>query len=396
MSDTSSTTWYWNRNTIILPEGGGLCRLFQPNYRRNILGPWRLAELSDLLLAEEGCTESVLAEWLSSKPLSICDATDFTLWASTVRNSDFLAEPKDRRWFEPGPAELIDLLREHHFIESQPEEPFDYEKRSFGDRFRGTFFEQIGTEALYHRVVPTEWWTKQKFADDGRSIRQTPYRYIEETFLDAYFAENFSNLDVLEIGSGTGYFTRKMACHARSAVGMDYNPDYIAQARDLYPPEENSNLAFEVGDILDLSKGSGNIHNRQFDRVILIDTFLFLFDPSYQPQLVENRGRVMQNIKKLLKPDGRLLIMDPHPFWLTPWIGGETHPVGILTEYRHRHFKVVPTLEEMTNLMCENGYRIVRILEPPIHPDYKTISPRAYAFMEQFPQWWFWELQAAS
>jgi hypothetical protein len=85
--------------------------------------------------------------------------------------------------------------------------------------------------------------------------------------------------------------------------------------------------------------------------------------------------------------------MDPHPFWLTPWLGQEGRPLGILAEYRSKHFKVAPTLEEFSSLAYESGFRIRRILEPRIEDAYRKIDPQGYAFMSEFPQWWFWELE---
>ena len=123
---------------------------------------------------------------------------------------------------------------------------------------------------------------------------------------------------------------------------MDYNPAYIELARQQWPPAEYPNLEFHVGNIIDLGQGSPIFRERRLNVEILIDTFLFLFDPSYQKELYNHRRTIMANLRNLLKPGGQLLVMDPHPFWLTPWIGRENRCAGILTEYRRRHFKVSP------------------------------------------------------
>ena len=47
----------------------------------------------------------------------------------------------------------------------------------------------------------------------------------------------------------------------------------------------------------------------------------------------------MKSVESLLKPNGVLLVMDPHPLWLTPWFGAPDAPLGILTEYRQRRLK---------------------------------------------------------
>lgn len=387
---------YLDPNTLCIPLGQGLIRLFQVSYRRNVVSTLPIMEFLDLL--KEGVTEEeagVCYGELHDK-IGIADASEFTLWECAYCNSDFFspdfkAEDLENLDFD----EFIDFMTDCGMVTREWPPVFTYNKRSFGDRFRGTFFEQVGTEGLFKRTQPTSWWTSQKFTGDLSAIKDTPYKYIEEKFLEKYFQENLQGLDVLEIGCGTGYFTRKMAQAARRAVGMDYNEQYVASAREATSPAEYPNLEFHVGDIIDLSANEGIFQNMRFDRIILIDTFLFLFDKTYQPILTENRQEVMRNILQLLKDDGQLLIMDPHPFWLTPWFGSEQKPYGILTEYRQRNLKVIPTLEEMTSFLAESGFRVRRILEPEIDKEYQAIDRRAYAFMSQFPQWWFYEAEKA-
>jgi SAM-dependent methyltransferase len=387
---------YANPNCLCLPLGKGLVRLFQASYRRNVVSTLPVLEVLDL--THDGAREDdVHARYEKLKSqLRFLDATEFTLWDCAYNNSDFFASQFDPDDLEELSFEdFLELMIDCGIISREWPPVFAYEKRSFGDRFRGTFFEQVGTEGLYRRTQPTAWWTAQKFTEDLFGIKETPYKYIEERFLDRYFQENLKGLEVLEIGCGTGYFTRKIARAARRAVGMDYNPDYVRAARETSPPDEYPNLAFHVGDIIDLSANEGVFQKMRFDRIILIDTFLFLFDKTYQPALWEHRHEIMRNILQLLRDDGLLLILDPHPFWLTPWLGGDDQPFGILTEYRRRHLKVIPTIEEMTCFLAEGGLRIRRILEPDIDAAYRAVNPSAHAFMQQFPQWWFFEAEKA-
>jgi SAM-dependent methyltransferase len=187
-----------------------------------------------------------------------------------------------------------------------------------------------------------------------------------------------------------------MAAHAAKAVGVDYNEDYVKIARDRSPRGEYPNLDFQVGNIIDLSAGDPEFARERYDYVVLIDTFLFLFDQVYQKTLFENRTAIVANLRKLLKPDGILLLFDPHPLWLTPWFGTPDAPFGILTEYRHRSFKVIPGLEEFTNLLFEGGLRIRRVFEPGIADEYKAVDPQAHAFMAEVPQWWCFEAELAN
>lgn len=305
-------------------------RIFVPETRRNLVATRAFLDLADVLLA--GCSphDLEIAYEGGGESLKFFDATEFTLWDHAHRNPSMLSEDVPDR-LEDWPAdEFLLVAREMGLVvDDEDAESADiFGRRGFADRFRGTFYEQVGTEALMHRTTPPVWWVEQKFGAEQVKLRDIPYKFIEERFLTRYFAENFNGKSVLEVGSGTGIYTEKMATHAQTAVGMDYNADYVEIARSNFGTGARGNLSFEVADVIDLSAAGAALQGRTFDAVILIDTFLFLFSRTYQPALYDNRQRIVANLKTLLAPGGRLLIMDPHPFWLTPWIPGATNPVA--------------------------------------------------------------------
>lgn len=385
---------YFNPSTLVIPQGGRLVRLFQVHDRRNVLTNVSILPFVDRLVG--GIDEKTAQQvYESAEPaIQLADATTFTLWDHAFANPDFYDRAIGRDELESLTwSDARELLLEHRILVDQWPPPRDYEKRHFADRFRGCFYEQVATESLFARTTPTQWWTAQKFAADHQSIRPTPYRFIEERFLERFFAENFNGADVLDIGCGTGYFTAKMAQHAKRVVGVDYNADYVEVARKTHGAEQRANLEYQVGDIIDLSNGSPPFAKSQYDWIVLIDMFLFLFDDRYQPQLFEQRDAIMANLRQLLKPGGKLLTLDPHPLWFTAWLGDEQTPFGILTEYRRRNFKVIPTLDEMTAFLYRHDFRVRRIIEPTIDAEYRKIDPQAWAWMDNVSQWWAWELE---
>jgi SAM-dependent methyltransferase len=386
---------YWNPNTLVLPLGRGLVRLFQVSARRNVVATMPVLELADR--CHGGADDEVVRALYDrlGGGLRMADATAFTLWDNAYRNSDMYEPVAERDLEIMSFDDAIDLLTECGILSAAWPPVQDFPKRGFADPHRGSFHERVGTESLFHRTTPAQWWTGQKFTPDFTATRPTPYRFIEEHFLDGYFAEHAPGLNILEVGCGTGYFTARMARHARTVVGMDHNADYLAIARRTYPPEAHPNLDFVYGDVIDLSKGDDRLRAGRFDRVVLIDTFLFLFANTYQNLLFEHRDEIIQNLARLMTPDGLLLIMDPHPLWLTPWLGDDSRPFGVLTEYRHRQFKVSPCLEEISTVLYKNSLRIRRIHEPEVDPAYGAIDPQAYAFMREVPQWWFLEVETA-
>jgi SAM-dependent methyltransferase len=97
---------------------------------------------------------------------------------------------------------------------------------------------------------------------------------------------------VLEIGCGTGEFTRLLAGRARKVVAVDLSPQMIRLAREL--STEHSNLEYLTGDVMQLPLRTGG-----FDCVVSIATLHHL--PLNQALL---------KMKDALKPGGALVIHD--------------------------------------------------------------------------------------
>ena len=162
---------YWNPNTLVLPLGSGAVRLFQPYDRRNVLANLALLPLIDGLIG--GCPEeTVHARYAECNPaIRLADATSFSIWDHAYANSDFLDAAVGPENLEPldwqGASEL--LLEARIWTESWPP-PTDTNKRHYGDRFRGSFFEQLATESLFNRTTPAAWWI-------GAEVRAGPFAH---------------------------------------------------------------------------------------------------------------------------------------------------------------------------------------------------------------------------
>ena len=91
---------------------------------------------------------------------------------------------------------------------------------------------------------------------------------------------------ILDLGCGTGHLTGKIAEARAHVVGVDRSPEMIAQAREKYPA-----LRFEVMDAREL------VLDGNFDAVFSNATLHWINEP----------GRVVTGIAKLLKPGGRFV-----------------------------------------------------------------------------------------
>jgi SAM-dependent methyltransferase len=392
----SSSTIFWNPSNMLFPIGNSKWRIFQPTYRRNIIISSSALPLIDKL---SGTTSSgVQLKYLCNSltfDVSYVDATKYNLFENTLLNSDMFDHTliNNQSLEICNSNEFIKILLEMGFLSSTWPINYNLKKEGFADRFKGNFYEQIATECLLNREDISKWWVKQKFEDNGTKIKPTPYKYIEDTFLTKYFSNEFKGKSVLEIGCGTGYYTNKIAQYARDAVGLDYNEGYISKAKTIWNNSGDSNAKYIVADIINLESNSELELSKKYDVIILIDTFLFLFDSNFQKELYENRLQVLNNISSLLSVNGKIVIMDPHPLYLSPMIGDPNKPLAILDSYKSRHFKVTPSVSEITNLFFQTDLRILRILEPKIDEKYRSVDIKAYNFYNEFPAWWLIELE---
>jgi 2-polyprenyl-3-methyl-5-hydroxy-6-metoxy-1,4-benzoquinol methylase len=97
---------------------------------------------------------------------------------------------------------------------------------------------------------------------------------------------------VLDIGCGTGEFSRLLAKRADQVIAMDLSPTMIEVAKQR--SKHYVNIDFQVGDIL-----QSQFPVEQFDAIVSIATLHHLPVESLLP-----------NLKSALKPGGRLIVLD--------------------------------------------------------------------------------------
>lgn len=95
---------------------------------------------------------------------------------------------------------------------------------------------------------------------------------------------------VLDIGCGTGEFTKKVALKAKSVIGIDISPKMIAEAQKRHP---SNKIKYVLQDFDSMQE------EEQYDCIVSIATFHHL---SLQTALPK--------IKRLLKPNGVLIVLD--------------------------------------------------------------------------------------
>jgi SAM-dependent methyltransferase len=293
-------------------------------------------------------------------------------------------------------AELLDRLRERFIViddESAYRDRFSDKTSLLDTQNFGNFHQALGQELLVNRrVSPDEWWVNQKFTPDRSDTNPNLYSAVQKYGLRRYIASRFQpGHSVLDIGCGTGFFTKSMAETGADVIGVDPNEEFIQLAMNSNPP---ANCRYEVVDV-----GSPNslddVPSASMDFVFMSDVLLFYFVPV-DPNSSSDISVLLSDIKRVLKPGGRLVSLEPnHAFWLKPWLGDVDHPFTIVTEHAQRTYGVGPTLGELMGTMTASGFMLSKLEEMDPDPEFESVDPRAYHFARQFPVWQLFEFALA-
>jgi glycosyltransferase involved in cell wall biosynthesis/ubiquinone/menaquinone biosynthesis C-methylase UbiE len=142
---------------------------------------------------------------------------------------------------------------------------------------------------------------------------------------------------VLDIASGEGYGSAMLASKAKHVTGVDISIEAIEHARERYKRE---NLDFKVGNCADIP-----LEDKSVDLVVSFETIEHLAEHE----------KMMQEVKRVLRPDGLLLISSPDKqnYSVNP---GYSNPYHVKELYEHE-FKHL--LENYFKNVVYFGQRVV-------------------------------------
>ena len=181
----------------------------------------------------------------------------------------------------------------------------------------------------YFRSHAAEWDRIRKLhvADDA----------VEAAIRSALADKPFRSL--LDLGTGTGRMLELFGPEIERGLGLDLSLDMLLLARDRLERAGLKNCSVRQGDLYDLPLG-----NDSFDVIILHQVLHFLDDG----------GRAIREAARVLRPGGRLLVVDFAP-----------HEQEFLREqFAHRRLGFTP--ETVTQWIVQSG------LEPVMH---KSLKP---------------------
>jgi arsenite methyltransferase len=130
--------------------------------------------------------------------------------------------------------------------------------------------------------------------------REHLFRDHTEQIAQALFPEGVSSasISVLEVGCGPGYYARRFAQRYPTlrVLGIDRSLRLVAWARRRSSSDALANCQFQQGDVEDLSTCVEPVDAVISSRLLLV---------------VANRSNVMAEIFHVLKPGGRLFLVEP-------------------------------------------------------------------------------------
>jgi protein-L-isoaspartate O-methyltransferase len=194
------------------------------------------------------------------------------------------------------------------------------------------FFE--GTE------MPTLGWWEALWPD--------PARVVATAGIEA-------DIDVIDLCSGDGWFTMKIAKIARHVIAIDIDGDLLGVARHRLTESGVTNCTFFAGDAYEVA----HLWPHPVDSVFMANAF----------HGVPDRPRLSRAVSSILKPMGRFSIVNwhPRPREETTVLG---EPRGPRTELRLSPNETIASVETA-------GLKLVRVVEvPPYH--YAAIFERPH------------------
>ena len=113
-----------------------------------------------------------------------------------------------------------------------------------------------------------------------------------------YLSRIKSNDVVLDLGCNNGQHCLKIAGHCRKVIGMDFDNQQLAIARNTARDRQIKNIEFISGNL----EKKLEFPDSSFSKVIFLDVLEHLV----------NRGQILAEIRRVLKPKGLLLIAIPN------------------------------------------------------------------------------------
>lgn len=128
----------------------------------------------------------------------------------------------------------------------------------------------------------------QRFESPERDAYQHPEKVLE-------YLGDIKDKSIMDIGAGSGYFSVKLADKGAKVIAADVNDDFQDALKKRI---ENNNL--KNIELRKIPYDSPNLADEEVDMVLIVNTY----------HHIENRGDYFAKVKKGIKKQGELVIVD--------------------------------------------------------------------------------------
>jgi SAM-dependent methyltransferase len=170
-------------------------------------------------------------------------------------------------------------------------------------------------------------------------------------------------LDVLDVACGPGLYAEELVTRGARVTGLDHSPRMVELARQRVPVAE-----FRVHDLADRLDW---MPDNSVDRV------LFALALEY----IDDRTATLRELRRVLRPDGALVLSRMHPTgdWLRH--GGNYFDVRVVEEVWQKGWRVrywLAPLEQTCSELRDAGFLIERLIEPRPQPAAADVNRDKY------------------
>jgi SAM-dependent methyltransferase len=168
---------------------------------------------------------------------------------------------------------------------------------------------------------------------------------------------------VLDVACGPGLYAEELVARGAGVIGLDQSPRMIELAKQRVPAAD-----FRVHDLaerLDWLTDSS------------VDLVLFALALEY----IDDRTSALRELRRVLRPDGALVLSRMHPTgdWLRH--GGSYFDVRVIEEVWQKGWQVrywLAPLEQTCAELRDAGFLIERLTEPRPQPEAALVHPEKY------------------
>jgi SAM-dependent methyltransferase len=179
-------------------------------------------------------------------------------------------------------------------------------------------------------------------------------------------AGNVAGLRVLDLGCGAGHYAAELLDRgAAEVVGVEGSDTLLSAARARLGDKAELHQH-------DLEQPLTFLHDESFDLAVMALVY----------HHIDAREQLLAELRRLLRPGGRLLVSTTHPAADWAWFGGSYFAEERIearwsgSRFTHTYWRM--TLESFLGELLSAGFTLERLVEPRATEEARHIDPRRF------------------